>query len=307
MANKKISDLTSKTTPVDADLIEIVDVAGSTSKKVTRAALLTASPIVSPTLTTPAISSPTGLVKGDVGLGNVDNTSDATKNAAAVWMPFTYAWVYVSASSFKVAGVDVSANYQKGDPIRWKQGGGYKYGIVSTSTFSTDTTITIAVNTDFTIANAAITDNYLSRMENPVGFPSSFVFTPSLTNVTMGSESTLTGKYEIRGRTVCVHAKLYFRVTGGGSIDGQPVLTLPIASTAPLSGDQQIINGVIDFYDSSTGLSYVGSFLWKSTTAVAPRPQDASATYLKQGNIGANAPMTWEDNDEMNMVLIYTF
>jgi hypothetical protein len=36
------------------------------------------------TLTAPAISSPTGLVKGDVGLDNVDNTSDATKNAAAV-------------------------------------------------------------------------------------------------------------------------------------------------------------------------------------------------------------------------------
>jgi hypothetical protein len=34
------------------------------------------------TLTAPAISSPTGLVKADVGLGNVDNTSDATKNAA---------------------------------------------------------------------------------------------------------------------------------------------------------------------------------------------------------------------------------
>jgi len=36
------------------------------------------------TLTTPAITSPTGIVKGDVGLGSVDNTSDATKNAASV-------------------------------------------------------------------------------------------------------------------------------------------------------------------------------------------------------------------------------
>lgn len=35
------------------------------------------------TLTSPAINTPTGIVKGDVGLGNVDNTSDATKNAAA--------------------------------------------------------------------------------------------------------------------------------------------------------------------------------------------------------------------------------
>jgi len=35
------------------------------------------------TLTSPSISSPTGLVKADVGLGNVDNTSDATKNSAS--------------------------------------------------------------------------------------------------------------------------------------------------------------------------------------------------------------------------------
>ena len=34
------------------------------------------------TLTAPVLSNPTGLVKADVGLGNVDNTSDATKNAA---------------------------------------------------------------------------------------------------------------------------------------------------------------------------------------------------------------------------------
>jgi len=36
------------------------------------------------TLTSPVINSPTGITKSDVGLGNVDNTSDATKNAAAV-------------------------------------------------------------------------------------------------------------------------------------------------------------------------------------------------------------------------------
>lgn len=33
--------------------------------------------------TSPNITTPTGIVKGDVGLGNVDNTSDATKNAAS--------------------------------------------------------------------------------------------------------------------------------------------------------------------------------------------------------------------------------
>lgn len=34
--------------------------------------------------TSPALTTPTGIVKGDVGLGNVDNTSDATKNSASV-------------------------------------------------------------------------------------------------------------------------------------------------------------------------------------------------------------------------------
>lgn len=36
------------------------------------------------TLTSPVINTPTGITKSDVGLGNVDNTSDATKNAASV-------------------------------------------------------------------------------------------------------------------------------------------------------------------------------------------------------------------------------
>ena len=34
------------------------------------------------TLTSPVVNTPTGIVKGDVGLGSVDNTSDATKNSA---------------------------------------------------------------------------------------------------------------------------------------------------------------------------------------------------------------------------------
>lgn len=44
----------------------------------------TAQTLTNKTLTSPAINTPTGIAKADVGLGNVDNTSDATKNAAAV-------------------------------------------------------------------------------------------------------------------------------------------------------------------------------------------------------------------------------
>lgn len=40
----------------------------------------TAQTLTNKTLTSPVINTPTGIVKGDVGLGSVDNTSDATKN-----------------------------------------------------------------------------------------------------------------------------------------------------------------------------------------------------------------------------------
>lgn len=46
------------------------------------ATLAGAETLTNKTLISPAITTPTGLVKGDVGLGNVDNTSDATKWAA---------------------------------------------------------------------------------------------------------------------------------------------------------------------------------------------------------------------------------
>ena len=61
--------------------LTIPDLAGTGRSVVTDTGTQTLS---NKTLTSPVINSPTGLAKADVGLGNVDNTSDATKNAAAV-------------------------------------------------------------------------------------------------------------------------------------------------------------------------------------------------------------------------------
>lgn len=73
MADAKLSALTALgAAPATNDLIFIDDVSATTSKSMTVANLFTS----------PAITTPTGIVKGDVGLGNVDNTSDATKNSA---------------------------------------------------------------------------------------------------------------------------------------------------------------------------------------------------------------------------------
>jgi hypothetical protein len=56
--------------------------AGTTLGGATAVSISGTQTLTNKTLTSPVITTPTGIVKGDVGLGNVDNTSDATKNAA---------------------------------------------------------------------------------------------------------------------------------------------------------------------------------------------------------------------------------
>jgi hypothetical protein len=60
------------------------------------------------TLTAPAITSPTGIVKGDIGLGNVDNTSDATKNSATATLTNKTFDTAGTGNVFKVNGTQIS-------------------------------------------------------------------------------------------------------------------------------------------------------------------------------------------------------
>jgi hypothetical protein len=59
------------------------------------------------TLTSPVINTPTGIAKGDVGLGNVDNTSDITKNLV-VGNPQTALYTLVLADASKAVEMNVA-------------------------------------------------------------------------------------------------------------------------------------------------------------------------------------------------------
>jgi hypothetical protein len=75
MANQKISALDAIVEIDDADVLPIVDTSVTTTKKINVSQVKSLAPVQS-------VASKTGdvtLIKGDVGLGNVDNTADADK------------------------------------------------------------------------------------------------------------------------------------------------------------------------------------------------------------------------------------
>jgi len=93
--------------------------------------------------------------------------------AADGWTLANETWTYASATTITVPS-GAANKYSKGDKIRLKQGGGYKYFYIIGVT---DTVLTVTGGSDYTVANSAISDIYYSKSASPVGFPKYFNFT----------------------------------------------------------------------------------------------------------------------------------
>jgi hypothetical protein len=88
------------------------------------------------------------------------------------WVSDSDTWVYVSATSFKIIGKDVTARFPKGTKVQFTQTT-VKYGwVVPNAAMSgSDTLVTLAANTTYTVANATISANSYSYEDTPQGFP----------------------------------------------------------------------------------------------------------------------------------------
>jgi len=119
------------------------------------------------------------------------------------WMPAEQTWTYASATTITVPS-GAASKYQKGNKIRLKQGGSYKYFYIITVA---DTLLTVTGGSTYTVANASITDNYYSKAESPQGFPQWFTFTP-VRSVSGGTAPDYTAtdinRFKISGNMVSV-------------------------------------------------------------------------------------------------------
>lgn len=86
------------------------------------------------------------------------------------WQEANETWTYASATTFTISG-DKTGKYKKGDKIKLTQTTVKYFYIVSVSYSSPNTTVTVIGGNDYSLANAAITSPYYSKVDNPHGFP----------------------------------------------------------------------------------------------------------------------------------------
>lgn len=156
---------------------------------------------------------------------SVSITGGGTVAGADGWVTDTNSYTFASTSSFTVGAVDLTAVYSPGTRIKLTQTT-VKYFVVASSSFGAGTTtVTITGGTDYTLANAAITNPFYSYVDTPQGYPGWFNYTPSTTG--WSGTPTTAFQFTVSGR-IC---------TVVGTINGTSNATtatsqLPIAVSA---------------------------------------------------------------------------
>lgn len=96
----------------------------------------------------------------------------ATAHVQGGWLyEYQNPWVYVSATTFKVVGVDATAQFPIGTKIMLYQGGIVGFFRVTAAVFSTDTTVTVDGEGVYTLSNNIIDKPAYSYLVNPTGYP----------------------------------------------------------------------------------------------------------------------------------------
>ncbi len=141
------------------------------------------------------------------------------------WIPANETWVYASATTFTVVGVNRTARYTPGTRLQLTNSAAVKYFVVVSSAFSTDTTVTVTGGSDYSLANAAISANSYSYAANPQGYPGWFNFADATTGIT--SPTVTWARFAVVGR-VC---QISYDVSGTSNA-ATKTFTLPIAAAS---------------------------------------------------------------------------
>jgi hypothetical protein len=216
---------------------------------------------------------------------------------ASGWAPISSAWTYASATTITIP-TNGTLVYQVGDRVRLKQGGGYKYFVV---TAVAATLLTVYGGSDYTVTNAAITDMAYSRAPKPFGFPGHFNFTPTFGNVIVGN-GILVAKAMIYGNMVKGNVSLKFAsVSPTSAVAGPIAISPPIAILSSLSTYTTV--GAAACVDWANSL-YMGETV-NVGGGFELRIINVAGTYAIWTTTSPTVPFTWAADDLFTMEFTY--
>jgi len=182
MAEVKISALAELTAIADGDYLPIVDISEALDVDKTKRTLWSnIKSLLTTWLTTFSgyITTTGGIHVGgtsDPGTDNLVVDGTSTLTGGVIWDGWQPAgtWTYASATTITVPA-GAAAIYSVGDKIKLTQTTVKYFYIITVA----DTLLTVTGGSDYTVADAAITNNYYSKASSPVGFPGRFQWNPT--------------------------------------------------------------------------------------------------------------------------------
>lgn len=198
------------------------------------------------------------------------------------WLEASETFTYVSATTM-TAPVDLRSVLSKGDKLKLTNST-LKYFNVTDVTYSApNSTVTVTGGSDYSLANAAISDVSYSHAQNPTGFPATFSYTPALTNIA----GTAVGEFSLEGGWMS--GTVVVSVTGGGS--GAYSLAFPVNAVDV----QYTVIGGAGAVDVSPGGVAIGNVIVNNATTMRiAYSADTTAGYSEWGT---TVPFTWANGD----------
>ena len=192
------------------------------------------------TLTSPSITTPTGLVKADVGLGNVDNTADSAKSVASAATLTTARTIggvsFNGSANINLPGVNTAGNQNTS-------------GTAAVSTAATVTTSATASAFKVPFANTTVstTGNYGLLQDSEA----TFTYNPSTNTLVVG---TVSGA--LSGNATTATTLQTARTIGGVSFNGSANINLPGVNTTGnqnTTGTAANVTGTVAVANGGTG------------------------------------------------------
>lgn len=180
------------------------------------------------------------------------------------WLQAKDTYSYATATTITVSAGAV-AKYKKGDKLKFNQHGSTKYFYVIGVA---DTLLTVVGNGTIVVEDTAsypISDNYLSHIENPIGFPGYFTWVPTWS--TDGGDFTnnptvVYAKYRIKGSYLFLQLYAICNSTSGGS--GRIKVTVPVMpinnNTVGYGIPRTGVEGVLHVFVYFTGIMYIKNY-----------------------------------------------